>query len=129
MSLNLHITDQQIEKCRQTVDQILNQRDPERIGRLLSALDLLPKASPTPDFCYSQPQAAAMVADAVGKTPQAFMANQPWILLEQKGLGEGIGFWTISERKRMYTQEAVDFVTKNWRLTRAAMERAKRLNA
>ena len=78
--------------------------------------------SPTPDFCYSQTEATRMVTAARGLSSATFRANKPWLLLQQKGLGEGIGFGTPrGDRSRRYTQEAVDYLIAHWNQTRMAM--------
>ncbi|MHB0888768.1 hypothetical protein [Acidithiobacillus sp.] len=78
-------------------------------------------AAHTPDFLYSQVKAAAIVAAALRLDKQTFRANKPWLLLAQKGLGEGIGFRTLGVRNRRYTQGAVDYLIAHWDRTRMAM--------
>ncbi|BDB14085.1 hypothetical protein [Acidithiobacillus ferrooxidans] len=130
------ITHLQALEYHRVVAEILDRADPEQIARLRDALELppdtleLPPATttPDPDFCYSQVQAAEMVCAALGLKPATFRANKPWLLLQQKLLGEGAGFCTPiskktgkpSPRLRRYTQKAVDFLIKNWDLTRFA---------
>lgn len=75
----------------------------------------------TPDFRYTQVQAADMVSAAKGLKPDTFRANKPWNFLEQKGRGEGIGFETRGPRSRMYSEEAVNYLIAHWDRTRWAM--------
>ncbi|MBU2719474.1 hypothetical protein HF563_08830 [Acidithiobacillus ferridurans] len=79
-----------------------------------------------PNFCFSQVQAAKMVCAALGLEPETFRANKPWLLLQKRHLGEGVGFFTPiskktgkpSTRVRQYTQEAIDYLVDHWDLTR-----------
>lgn len=82
--------------------------------------------TPTPDFPYSQVKAAAIVTAAKGLKPNTFRRNKPWLLLQKRHLGEGVGFSTPISKKtgkpsgrlRRYTQEAIDYLVDHWDLTR-----------
>ena len=122
------ITHLQAMEYYSAVAKILDQGDMAQIGRLREALGLPPPPAainstpPTPpDFCYSQAQAWKMVSAALGLKPDSIRANKPWLLLQRKGLGEGIGFETRGPRSRLYTQEAVNYLIANWGKTRWAM--------
>ncbi len=120
------ITHQQAMEYHNAVAEILDLGNMAQIGRLRDALGLPPAAinSPTPtkpDFCYSQVQTWEMVSAALGLKPDSIRANKPWLLLQRKGRGEGIGFETRGPRSRMYTQEAVNYLIANWGKTRWAM--------
>lgn len=118
------ITHLQALEYHRVVAEILDRADPEQIARLRDALELPPlELSPaaTPDFCYSQVQAAKKVCVALGLKPATFRAYKPWLLLQRNGRGEGVGFKTIGPRSRLFTQEAVDYLIANWGKTRPAM--------
>ena len=79
-----------------------------------------------PDFCYSQVEAARIVCSALGLEPDTFRANKPWLLLQKRHLGEGVGFFIPTSKKtgkpstrlRQYSQEAIDYLVDHWDLTR-----------
>ena len=98
-------------------------------ARLLQAAIIRRASNPqnNPNFCFSQVQAAKMVCcAALGLEPETFRANKPWLLLQKRHLGEGVGFFTPvskktgkpSTRLRQYTQEAIDYLVDHWDLTR-----------
>ena len=102
--------------------------DPQQIKELMEMA--LAAAAVTPatrdlEFPYSQAEAARIVCAAIGRRPNTFLKNSPWLLLERRGLGEGIGISkprpTRNGREtRDYSQAAVDFLSKkeNWGQTR-----------
>ncbi|MDA8181042.1 MAG: hypothetical protein M0Z26_01665 [Acidithiobacillus sp.] len=129
-TFNLPDLDQRVAALRWYIDaaRAIAPDDPIHLLMATTAINLQAAADrvacrrhPTPDFRHSQMEAAKIVASALGLEPCTFRANKPWLLLQQKGLGEGIGFRTLGVRSRRYTQEAVDYLIAHWDLTRMAM--------
>ncbi len=126
------ITHLQALEYHEAVAKILDLGDMAKILGLREALGLPPPSAainstpPTPpDFCYSQVEAAKIVCAALGLELATFRANKPWLLLERKGLGEGLGFETRGPRTRVYTKEAVNYLVSNWGKTRWAKGKAE----